>query len=121
MKMRNRRFLFALVFLLMIALCACPAPQRTGTEDGSFLNMPTKQQALYILQIYNKQYEEYMSVWAKDDRTELDNEYLRNKKEALTEVYPYIDTFASYVDKGVIPPSTVEAAALAAVNKLLNI
>ena len=118
---RNKFLALVLVLTMAFAITACgPKPVMNGEDGDSFMEMTTKGKATYLLQLYNKQYEEYMNLWMKPNRTEADNKYLKDKKKALEEIYPYIDTFAGYVDTGTVPPAAVEAAALAAINKLLN-
>ena len=110
---------FLIVILIFVFVAGCSA--MTGGGDlKSWGEMSTKEKATFLMSVYNKQYDSYMQLYAKDNRTEADNKYLRDKKVALEIVYPYIDTYAQYADTGTIPPATVEQAALEAVNKLLN-
>jgi len=108
-----------IVFILLAFVCGCGAMGVDG-DLKSWGEMGSKEKATFLMSVYNKQYDAYMQLYAKEDRTEADNQFLRDKKSALEAVYPYIDTYAQFAESGTIPPAAVEQAAIEAVGKLLN-
>jgi hypothetical protein len=120
MKMQRNKSLLVVLVLLPFLFMACSGTIM-GKETKSFSEMTTKEKATVLMSTYSKQYDQYMVAWNKPGRTEAENEMLAQKRKALTELYPYINTFAEYADSQTIPPAVVEQAALQALNRLLNL
>lgn len=98
-------FMLLAVSLMSVVLVGCP-PQ--NIEIKSLDEMSPKEKATFMMSMYNKQYENYKQVAANPDLTEAQRTILRKKKSILTEVYPLIELYVSYVDSGAIPSAETE-------------
>ena len=96
-----------------------------------------KQASTWMNSIFNAQDELYkaqvsahnMDVLERPDGTITDGElekrngtrrFLRAKKAILDELQPLLDTYASYVSTGRIPPQQIETQAIRLINRLLE-
>jgi hypothetical protein len=107
-KIQFSRFLGLLVMLLAvafmsIALIGCPT-----NNIKTFDEMSAKEKATFMMSMYNKQYSNYQTQAAKPELTEAEREILRKKKKILSEVYPLIELYMSYVDSGAVPSTETE-------------
>jgi len=119
--MKNRQMIIKLLILIFVCMFTVSCGLMGMKKDiKSWADMTTKEKASFLMSTYNKQFDSYMQLYNKADRTAADNEYLRSKKKAMEEVYPYIDQYAEYAETGTIASALVEQAALEAVNKLIN-
>jgi hypothetical protein len=106
------------------------------------VQLTKKDASLWMLDIYNAQYEEYKTWFVVDPATgkfAVDKDgnailkpgtpdkqitILQTKKKIFTEVWPLILIYAQYADTGEVPPgtliSTVEARAINLINELVR-
>ena len=83
--------------------------------------MTPKEKAVWMMDLYNGQFNDYKIQAAKPDLTEEQKVILRKKKEILTEVYPLIKLYVGYADSGVLPPADTEAVIMRLTNELLSL
>lgn len=107
--------LIALVF--MLASCASVAPE--GAK--AWTDMSPKEKSIFLMDLYGKQYDSYVALYKKPDRTEAEQEILEEKYKWINKVYPYIDAYSSYAESGIIAPAETEALMLELVNEALGI
>lgn len=116
---KKAAFLFlALALVLPLMLTGCPSIM--GGEVQSFADMSPKQKAVFVMDIYNKQYDSYLDLYRKGEWTDAEKKTLQVKYDLLQELHPYIEMFNSYAEKGVMPPADVEQALISVVNKLIS-
>lgn len=85
-----------------------------------FSEMTTKEKTVYLLSMYNKQYDEYLSLYQKGEHTEEEKEILRTKYELLKEINPYIGLYVTYSENGEIPNDLIEKKLIDLINKTLQ-
>ena len=103
---------FAILLSLMFVV-SCAGNIKTLNE------MNPKEKAVWMLSVYNAQYDDYKF---QASRVDLDNErkdVLRIKKQILTEVYPLIAVYAGYAGSGIIPAVDLETAIIKNLERLL--
>lgn len=94
--------------------------------------MNPKERAVWMMSIYNSQFNDYMMTtgytkdvegkWVKASEPELTDEQkdiLRDKKRLLTEVYPAIKMYTGYAESGVLPDSELETMIVSRLNQLM--
>lgn len=104
--------------VLVMSLCVGCAQLAGTTKPVS--EMTPKEKLTYVEGIYNSQYAEYQRTagyvlvddkWVLTYEPELSDakrEVMRKKKKMLTDLYPMIQTFRSYVMAGGLPPAQQE-------------
>lgn len=105
------------IFVLFIAiafLVSC-MPQ-TGLKPVS--DMSPKEKATFFMSVYNAQAEDYKKMVTTPNMTDDQKQVLREKKKLLTELYPMIGAYTTYVDAGAIPDAATEAAITGIINQL---
>jgi len=106
MRFKRNHFQAVLVLVLAFMLASCAA-QKGGK---SLSEMSDKEKSVIMMDIYNQQFTDYMTKtgytkigdkWEKTgeiiDFTEDQKDIMRKKKEILTNVYPLITLYDSYV------------------------
>ena len=78
--------------------------------------MTPKQKAILFMHTYNAQCEDYLILAAKPDLTEEQKQILREKKAILMKLYPLVNAYINFVEKGDIPSEEIENE----INSLLN-
>ena len=105
---------FVLIVIIAACLirvfCSCATIQ----AQKSFSDMTTKEKTVYIMSMYNKQYDEYLSLYQKADLSNEEKETLRKKYDLLKEIYPYIAIYVNYSETGEVPSEVIE-------NKLIDL
>ena len=81
--------------------------------------MNPKEKAVWMLSVYNAQYEDYKFQTARVDLNEDRKAVLRVKKQILTEVYPLISVYSGYAGSGIIPAVDLETAIITNLERLL--
>lgn len=82
--------------------------------------MTPKEKSIWMLSVYNSQYEDYKVQAIRTDLTEAQKEILRKKKEILTKVYPMISIYTGYASNGVIPEKELETTIVSNLETLLS-
>lgn len=116
---KKRLIIVVLVFFFAFG-CAQLGFQDTGGEI-SFTDMTTKQQAIFIMDLYNKQFDRYQKQVLEPNLTDIDKEVLRTKYGLLKDLYQYIDIYNVFVDTGGTPDEKTEAALISLIAKLQKI
>lgn len=107
-KIQFSRFLGLLVMLLVVAFMTVALVGCQTDNIKTFDEMSAKEKATFMMSMYNKQYSNYQTQAAKPELTEAEREILRKKKKILSEVYPLIELYMSYVDSGAVPSTETE-------------
>lgn len=115
--------------LILFFFVGC-AGMSTGSKPIS--QMTPMERLTYVEGMYNSQYEDYQRMagysmvdgkWvqtSKPDIAPAKKGVMHEKKEALTEIYPMIQTYRTYVMAGTMPPAQQEAALFELLDKLTN-
>lgn len=111
--MRKNKILDVIVILLFVG-CA------TLSQQKSFQDMTVKEKSVYIMSMYNKQYDEYLALYKKGDHSKEEKEILRNKYEALKELHPYIALYINYSEDREVPNDLIEQKLIALINRLIQ-
>jgi len=115
MIVRKSIYLIVVAFLLVSFGCM--------HKEGSLKpvsEMTPKEKATFFMSVYNSQAEDYKAMVAKPSLTNEQKQVLREKKKVLTQVYPLIKTYTSYVDAGAVPTPEVEASITNLINQLTS-
>ena len=99
----NKIKLFAILLSVMFVV-SCAHGVKTLDE------MTPMEKAVWMLSVYNAQYEDYKFQAARVDLDEERKAVLRVKKKILTEVYPLISVYSGYAGSGIIPAIDLETA-----------
>jgi len=111
-----KRRLALLLILFMFALASCAGMQG---DVKSFTDMTPKEKATFVMSVYNKQYDSYLTLYKKGDWTDQEKEVLKVKYELLGEMETYTKLYTGYAETGVAAPAETEEALLALIDKLL--
>ncbi len=117
-RLRKAEYMF-LILLAVVFLVSCVTDQDKGLK--SFADMSHKERATWMMGIYNSQARDYKAMVARPDLTNAQKDILRKKKAALTEVYPLISTYTTYIESGAIPTKIVEDEILKIINDLTTL
>jgi hypothetical protein len=115
MIVRKSIYLIVVAFLLVSFGCM--------HKEGSLKpvsEMTPKEKATFFMGVYNSQAEDYKAMVAKPNLTNEQKQVLREKKKVLTEVYPLIQSYTTYVDAGAMPTPEVEASIMNLINQLTS-
>jgi hypothetical protein len=82
--------------------------------------MSPKEKSIWMLSVYNSQYEDYKMQAIRTDLTEAQKEVLREKKDILTRVYPMISIYTGYAGTGIIPEKELEMTIISNLETLLS-
>jgi hypothetical protein len=100
--------------LMICLVCvACAGQQVKPITEWS-----PKQKAAFFMQVYNVQYDLYLTQAAYPELTAAEKEILRAKKEALTAIYPMIQAYDLVVAAGGTPSPSDEAAIMGLLDSL---
>jgi hypothetical protein len=111
--------LIVISVLLTMSLMALQGCSYMGGK--SWTEMSPKERATQVMGIYNNQYDLYLREAKSENLTETKKEVLREKKKLLTELYPYLEMYASYADTDTFAPADVEMAVMKIMDKLLGL
>lgn len=103
--------------LIVFGLMACATMQGA---NKSFSEMTTKEKAIYVMSMYNKQYDEYLSLYQKGSHTPEEKEILKTKYDLLKELNPYVGLYITYAEQNTIPTEEVEKRLIEIIKKLLE-
>ena len=111
----NRRVagvLAAFGLALLVASCA--------TQKGtlSWNNLTPEGKAAFALSVYNTEYDNYLLLAKKPNLTEEEKKVLRVKRKVLVALKPVLDSYATYVRSGQLPPQELERKLLDLVTQL---
>ena len=110
----NRKRLTIITLTLCVAfLMSCTM----NIKPKSFFDMNPKEKLAYMYQIYNSQWDDYMSMSKMTNLTDSQKEVMRKKKGILTTVEPLISTYDGMVQAGT-PTSEQEQKIYDLLNKL---
>lgn len=84
-----------------------------------FNEMSPKEKSVFIMNLYNKQYDDYLAISAKPEKTLEDKAVLKQKYELLVELHQYVNLYVDYAENGQIPTEVVEAGLIALIEKIL--
>lgn len=82
-----------------------------------FSEMTVKEKSIYIMTMYNKQYDEYLALYRKDNFSEEEKKILKAKYQFLKELNPLINLYVGYAATGEIPPAEIETKLIQIINK----
>lgn len=105
---------FSLCFYAVINCAAVMAPQK------SFPEMSPKEKAIYVMSMYNKQYDQYLALYEKGNHSEEEKRILQTKYDMLKELHPYVGIYLSYSETGVLPAATIEEKLIALINRMVQ-
>jgi hypothetical protein len=104
--------------ILFLAAHGCSLFQQGAKE---FKEMTPKERSLWLMSVYNQEYELYKAKAAEPDKlTEEDKKILRLKKTAMLQAWPVLKAYNSMIRSGVWTEE-LEQKALDAVTKLIGI
>lgn len=83
--------------------------------------MSPQEKAVWMMSIYNAQYDDYLLQAAREDLTEDEKEILREKKRILVKIEEPIELYVGYADSGVLPAATLETLIMQNINLLLTL
>lgn len=115
MIVRKSIYLIVVAFLLVSFGCM--------HKEGSLKpvsEMTPKEKVTFFMSVYNAQADDYKAMIAKPNLTNEQKQVLREKKEVLTQVYPFIQSYKTYVDAGAVPSPEVEASIMDLINQLTS-
>lgn len=122
MKTRPTRafMIFALAFCMTAAIVmqGCPGVMQ---DAKTYAEMSPQERATYVTSIYNDQYALYLREAKIPDMTEEKKKVLRQKKNLMLQLYPYISTYNNFAEQGVFAPEDIEVAMMEIMNKLLGL
>ena len=117
-----------IVTLFSVSVISCGTSALFKTSDS------TKDKAVQLMSVYNRQYALYLSEvdlivssagqeLSEEDqsRLEVKKQMLRKKKQIMVELYPYLSLYSTYAEKGVLPPEDVEMAVMEIMGRLIEI
>lgn len=104
-------------WLIVFGFIACATLQEA---NKSFDQMTTKEKAIYIMSMYNKQYDDYLSLYQKGNHTIEEKKILKTKYDLLKELNPYVNLYITYADQNTIPTEEVEKRLIEIIRKLLE-
>ncbi|MBU0907404.1 MAG: hypothetical protein KKE05_04585 [Nanoarchaeota archaeon] len=87
-----KKFKLVGVFAMVMILVSCAALQSIGITVKPYSDMTPKEKMIFLYKSYNKQYEDYKIQVAKPNLTENEKIILRGRKDALTKIYPLIQS-----------------------------
>jgi len=91
---------YSVIVFLLVFIVGCPSLQ----ETKSFNDMTPKEKSIFLMSLYNNQYDSYVALYKKVEKTDAEKEFLSKQYKWLKEVYPYIELYVSYAENGVLPP-----------------
>ena len=113
--------LFAAVIIAFAAVIQISFSCATMMEaQKPFQELTPKEKAVYLLSMYNKQYDEYLVLYKKGDHTKEEKLILQKKYELLKELHPYIGVYLTYSETGEMPNDLVEQKLIDLIHKLLE-
>lgn len=121
MKLKHKNFVHVVVILAMLSVTAWGLSGCAAVGGKSYKDMTPKDRAIYIMSVYNDQYELYLREAKIPDLTEEKKIIMREKKSLLQQMYPYIGLYAEYAEKGQFAPPDVEMAVMSIMDKLLGL
>lgn len=77
-----------------------------------------REKALVILQTYNSEYQNTMTMALRTDLTDAQKQIVRTKKEILTQLYPLVKVYLGVVEAGGIPSAMNEQEILNLIDQL---
>jgi len=83
--------------------------------------MTAKERGAWFLGVYNSQDKDYRNMVARSDLTNDQKRVLRDKKIIMTQVYPIIKTYNTYIDSGAVPTKEVEDQIIKLINNLTGL
>jgi hypothetical protein len=112
---RNVKWMVIILYVLFLAACVT-----SGQKDGlkSFSEMTHKERATWMMGIYNSQARDYKAMVARTDLTNEQKDILRKKKSIMTQVWPMINTYTTYINSGAVPTKEVEDQIIKLINDL---
>lgn len=110
----KKKITVVLVVLVFLSGCAWLFP--TGTKP--YEQMTAKEKSVYFMSIYNKQFDDTMSMATTPDLPDTAKQVVKVKKELLTKVKPLIGAYDLLVAGGGIPTAQQEADIIALINQL---
>jgi hypothetical protein len=116
-----RSIAIALAGILAVSFVVGAQGCTSLTGGKGWSEMSPKEQAANLLGIYNRQYDLYLKQATAPDLTDEKREILRDKKKALTELYPFLDVYSDYAARGEFAPADTEIVVMRIVDRLLGI
>lgn len=106
-----------LLFAWTIAFGCIP---QAGKGEGikTLAEMTSKEKATWMMGIYRSQDKDFRNQVARPDLTNEQKAILREKKKIMTQAWPLIKTYTSYVDSGAVPTREVEDQIIKLINDL---
>lgn len=104
-----------IAILLALSILFVGCAHNTKTFD----QMSPMERSIWMLGVYNAQYDDYKFQAARVDLDEERKAVLRVKKQILTEVYPLIAVYSGYAESGIVPAVDLETAIITNLERLL--
>lgn len=113
MQLKDKWTMWALTIICVMFLVACATNGVKSLDD-----MTHKERATWMMGVYNSQARDYKAMVARPDLADSQKEMLRQKKALLTQLWPMVNTYTTYVDSGVVPTREVEDQIIKIINDL---
>jgi len=115
--LKERNLFVALILLIFLAGCMTLDINRPKPIS----EMTSKERGAWFLGVYNSQDKDYRNMVARSDLTNDQKRVLRDKKIIMTQVYPIIKTYNTYIDSGAVPTKEVEDQIIKLINNLTGL
>jgi len=109
MNRNRRRLLMKLCILVVVFALAAACATAPATP---------KEKAVWMMGIYNRQFDDYQSMVGRPDLTDAQKQILGQKKKTLVEAKPLIAAYDGYVQQGSVPSPELEAQITDLLNQL---
>lgn len=113
----NNRFMIVIHWFVILTFIGCATMMEA---QKPFNEMTPKEKAVYVMSMYNKQYDEYLALYKRGDHTKEEKLILQKKYELLKELNPYIGVYLTYSETGEMPNDLVEQKLIDLIHKLLE-
>lgn len=113
MKRFNWMGFMLLLALLMLFSFGCVGLQPSVKR---VTDMTPKERATWMMEIYTAQYDDYEKMVKYPGLSAAQKEMLRQKYDALTKMWPLINTYNTYVDSDALPSPQLEQQIIDLIN-----
>lgn len=107
-----------LFYLGLISLMFLHCSTMMATKP--FSEMTVKEKSIYVMTMYNKQYDEYLALYQKNNHSEEEKKILKAKYQFLKDLNPLINLYVGYAATGEIPPAEIETRLIQLINKAVE-
>jgi len=115
--LRKSNLFILLIILAFLAGCIT----LNVNKPKPISEMTPKERGAWFLGVYNSQDKDYRNMVGRLDLTNDQKRVLRDKKTIMTQVYPMIKTYNTYIDSGAVPTKEVEDQIIQLINDLTGL